>query len=167
MKEYSFILDRMLGRLVTWLRILGYDTLYIKDVRVIFKEEDDLLLFISKSCNRILVTRDRVLSQRAGRYELDHHYMRSDKVMEQMGELSLVFGIKLEPKMVRCSICNEIIRRADLCTDKRLLERDYVPKWMVEYGADFWICDRCDKVYWQGSHWDNMRMVLRELENKL
>ncbi|MDY6958619.1 MAG: Mut7-C RNAse domain-containing protein [Halobacteriota archaeon] len=167
MDEKKFVVDRMLGRLVTWLRILGYDTLYIKDVRFIFKEEDDLLLLISKSCNRILVTRDRALSQRARRYGLDYHYMRSDKVMEQLGELSLAYGMKLEPKMIRCSICNNVIRHADLCNDKRLLESDYVPKWMIEDGADFWICDRCGKVYWQGSHWDNMRRALRGLENKL
>ncbi|MDY6931726.1 MAG: Mut7-C RNAse domain-containing protein [Halobacteriota archaeon] len=113
-----FILDRMLGRLVTWLRILGYDTLYVKDLSVSFKEEDDLMLFISKMSSRILVTRDKVLSQRARRYGLNHYYMRSDKIMEQLSELSLVYDIKLEPKMMRCSICNEILRRADLLTDR-------------------------------------------------
>ncbi|MDY6931727.1 MAG: Mut7-C RNAse domain-containing protein [Halobacteriota archaeon] len=45
-----------------------------------------------------------------------------------------------------------------------LLRSDYVPRWMVEDEADFFICDHCGKVYWQGSHWDNIRRALMEPE---
>ncbi|MDY6965110.1 MAG: Mut7-C RNAse domain-containing protein [Halobacteriota archaeon] len=163
MNDRKFIVDRMLGRLVTWLRILGYDTLYIKDVKVNFKEEDDLLLIISKACDRILITRDRTLAQRAERYKLGYHYMKPDKVMEQLWELSAEYNIELEPKMMRCSVCNAIIRKVDNRTEIELLDKVYVPERMVEEGADFWVCRRCGRVYWQGSHWDNMRRELGKL----
>ena len=57
-----FITDRMLGKLTTWLRIFGYDVLYIGDLKI-DENEDNYLLNNHK--NRILLTKDRELHRRA------------------------------------------------------------------------------------------------------
>ncbi|MEJ2081418.1 MAG: Mut7-C RNAse domain-containing protein [Acidobacteriota bacterium] len=56
--EYRFFADAMLGTLARWLRILGYDTEYQRDV-----DDDDLV----RRCvaeGRIALTKDRRLVER-------------------------------------------------------------------------------------------------------
>ena len=56
----KFLADVMLGRLAKWLRILGYDTLYFRDM------DDQELIRRAVRDSRILLTRDRELSKRDG-----------------------------------------------------------------------------------------------------
>ena len=60
-REPRFIVDAMLGKLVTWLRLLGYDTVYAKDW------PDGRILETAAAESRILVTRDHGLYVRARR----------------------------------------------------------------------------------------------------
>ena len=52
-----FITDRMLGKLSTWLRILGYDTVYAADLEV-KGDEDRFIVTLAEREGRILLTRD-------------------------------------------------------------------------------------------------------------
>ena len=64
--ELRFIADSMLGRLATWLRILGYDTLYFRDA------DDGRLVTLARREERILFTRDtRLLARRRDRQPRD------------------------------------------------------------------------------------------------
>jgi len=54
-----FIVDAMLGKLATWLRLTGHDTFYSTKVH------DDELLQIALEQNRVLLTSDAILSRRA------------------------------------------------------------------------------------------------------
>ncbi|MCK4731564.1 MAG: hypothetical protein KAT65_03815 [Methanophagales archaeon] len=42
-------------------------------------------------------------------------------------------------------------------------EKSYVPKSKIGVW-DFWVCERCGRIYWEGSHWENMREKLRQLK---
>src|SRR5262245_30864134 len=53
-----FMADCMLGRLARWLRILGLDTAYDRNIR------DDALIARCRREGRVLLTRDRALSAR-------------------------------------------------------------------------------------------------------
>ena len=46
----SFVCDRMLGKLSKWLRMLGYDTIYIKELRLdyIIKMIEDGKFFLTR-----------------------------------------------------------------------------------------------------------------------
>ena len=55
----KFLSDAMHGRITRFLRILGYDTFYPFDM------DDSEILKIAKKENRIIITRDIQLSQRA------------------------------------------------------------------------------------------------------
>ncbi|GAI37423.1 unnamed protein product, partial [marine sediment metagenome] len=57
-EEIKFIADRMLGKLVKWLRILGFDTTYPSF-------DDDLsLILTARQESRILLTRNANLIKR-------------------------------------------------------------------------------------------------------
>ena len=57
-QEIKFIADCMLGKLVKWLRIFGYDTTYITC------STDSFLILSARKDNRILLTRDTHLIQK-------------------------------------------------------------------------------------------------------
>lgn len=83
-----FLADAMLGRLATWLRILGYDAEYSR-------AKDDVLLCRAREEGRILLTRDSGLLRRrsAGvRNPADQPppnlLVHSDHVMEQVRQVT-------------------------------------------------------------------------------
>jgi uncharacterized protein with PIN domain len=47
-----FVADAMLGRLARWMRFLGFDTLYYRDI------SDSRLIRIAREQNRLILTRD-------------------------------------------------------------------------------------------------------------
>ncbi|MHC1567781.1 MAG: Mut7-C RNAse domain-containing protein [Candidatus Syntropharchaeia archaeon] len=153
----KFLADTMLGKLATWLRILGYDVLYPS-------ADDNSLLSIAKEEGRILITRDKTLSIRANRLNIKNIRIKSDRVMEQLKELSLQYDIELEPKAERCSVCNSVIEKVE---DMNLLNKEYVPRRSVEEGRDFWICTGCGRVYWEGSHWKDIKKRLEMLKENM
>ncbi|QQG40096.1 MAG: DUF5615 family PIN-like protein [Candidatus Aenigmatarchaeota archaeon] len=53
-----FLADDMLGSLVRWLRMIGYDTVYSKSLDL----SDDEIVALAKKEGRTIVTRDRGLS---------------------------------------------------------------------------------------------------------
>ena len=60
MTEMKFMADVMLGRLAKWLRILGYDTAYIRNIR------DTELIRLSLAEFRMILTRDTRLIKKRG-----------------------------------------------------------------------------------------------------
>lgn len=185
------ITDRMLGRLSTWLRILGHDTVYAADTAIEKgrrEDEDNAIATFAASEARILLTRDKNLAAAARRRGVQCLQIKTDKVMEQLQELLRHnLSINLEPVPVRCSKCNALIRPVSEEEEENILilkeekkekkEKksyyNYVPTSMMRTGkgkekekgkSEFWICERCCRIYWEGSHWQNMRKQLRQLK---
>ncbi|MHC1679663.1 MAG: Mut7-C RNAse domain-containing protein [Methanomassiliicoccales archaeon] len=141
MPEPSFLLDGMLGSLARWLRIMGYDSEYLRD------EEDSSLLSILG--DRFLLTRDRQLAHRAGHRG---YYLESDDLDVQLSTVVERFDLRLDLERSRCTACNGPLDR---------VPKDQV-KEKVEEGTwnehqEFWMCRECGKVYWHGAHWKNIR----------
>ncbi len=157
-----FVTDRMLGKLSTWLRILGYDTVYAAD-----EDEDGAILTFAEREERILLTRDRDMIREANRRGIRCVHVRGDVVMDQLKEL-LQHGIdiNLEPVPWRCSVCNGVLRKVkDEGGDAILLAKSYVPKDRIGK-TEFWVCNRCGRIYWKGSHWLKMREQLKQIKNE-
>ncbi|MEM2120407.1 MAG: Mut7-C RNAse domain-containing protein, partial [Archaeoglobaceae archaeon] len=109
MVEIKFICDRMLGKLAVWLRISGYDTLYVGDFKI--EDEDEFLL--RNHTDRVLLTKDRTLflkSRKAGRRAF---LINSNDVADQMRELKDI-GVRFQIVMDRCSVCNELLRKPSI-----------------------------------------------------
>lgn len=137
------LLDAMLGKLATYLRMCGHDAAYALDRGV---ETDGRLLALAREERRRLVTRDVDLAARAE----DVVLLEARDVEAQLRELR-VAGIELElTEPTRCSRCN-----ADL---ERVPRDDPSP----EYAPDpteqpVWRCLECGQHFWEGSHWDDVR----------
>ena len=163
-----FVTDRMLGKLSTWLRVLGYDTVYAAEVNGKIgagnEDEDKALVALAEHETRILLTRDKNLALAAMKRGVQCVQIKTDDVMEQLKELLRhSININLEPVPVRCSECNARIRKIEEGEEDILREKNYVPASMIGKW-DFWVCERCGRIYWEGSHWRNMRERLKELK---
>jgi len=152
-KEIKFIADRMLGKLVKWLRILGFDTTYPSF-------DDDLsLILTARQESRILLTRDANLIKRQN--ICDFLFIKSDHWEEQL--LGIIKGLKLKNDLnskifSRCSLCNTPTKDID----KKEVE-NYVPPYVFLTQSKFVYCPSCKKYYWRGTHWQKMTVKIKKL----
>ena len=149
MNDQCFIADVMLGKLTKWLRVMGIDVVYDASVT------DDQLLRRAEQERRILLTRDRRLVQR--RAPIRRLLIVSDYYHEQVRQVVQTFG--LEPAIrvfTRCLRCNTCLRPV---TKGAMAGR--VPSYVYATQMTFKHCVACDRIYWAGTHRDNM---LRQLQ---
>jgi hypothetical protein len=155
----AFAIDQMLGELARWLRLLGYDTYYSKDL------SDDELIEHSKREDRVLVTCDQDLHSRAVRKGVRTLLLRPGSLVNRLALLAKVYGIELgvNPENSRCPVCNGEISKADDMT--KLVGR--VPPKVLSTNKQFWICSKCGQVYWIGGHWKNINRSVEEAKRLL
>jgi uncharacterized protein len=147
----NFVCDHMLGTLAKWLRFLGNDVAYPGPL------EDDALKAMVEREGRVLLTRDRELSGRAA----GALYVTSDDLDEQLLQVLVHFQLEGELSMTRCSLCNTPLREVP-----KAEVRGKVPDGVFERQEEFWRCDTCGRLYWQGSHWENMTARMRVIRAK-
>lgn len=146
----QLLVDGMLGKLATHLRMCGYDAAYALDRGV---EADDRLLAIAETEDRVLLTRDRQLAAQATGSIL----FESRDVRDQLRELHEAgYEITLASPPARCGHCNGRLDAvpADDPTPPS------VPDPAVE---SIWQCRDCGQHFWQGSHWEDVRETLAGL----
>ncbi len=167
-ENLKFICDRMLGKLVTWLRIFGYDTLYAGDLE--FEDEnfgnskiDEDRVLVNKFKDRILLTKDRELYRLAKKSGRAAILITSDQVLTQIKQLVATLGVKTEPVMNRCSVCNTVLRKPSKDEILEFMKKEGI-KEDLEKKYDLWYCEKCKKLYWMGSHWKNMKRFIDELK---
>jgi len=141
-----FVADAMLGKLVTYMRMAGYDVVYAPDEDAV---EDEEVARLARAEGRTLITRDVELAE-----STDGLLVESKQVEEQIRELAdMGFSFELtEPS--RCSVCNGTLTEVDDTEAS-----DDVPDDIDRA----WRCDDCGKTYWKGSHWDNVRETFESL----
>jgi len=136
----------MLGTLAKWLRIFGFDTFYANaDI------SDDDLFGIAKKENRVLITRDKELIQKARRENLKTVEIKTVDLDEQLTQVLSDVDVDKNTVLSRCTICNGILE--DI---KKNDVKDRVPEKVFSNNDVFWFCPGCNKVYWKGSHYDKM-----------
>jgi uncharacterized protein with PIN domain len=142
----------MLGTLGRYLRFMGYDTLSANDMTPGNPKEDSLLLGIAMREGRVLLTRDRELARRGGDKAF---FICPTGIIPQLQDLVNLGLVKPRLAMNRCSLCNEKLR---LAHKREIQSTCYVPEQRDNY-TFFW-CVHCRKLYWAGSH-------AQDLENRL
>lgn len=148
-----FILDSMLGDIARWLRMLGHDTLYSKNY------EDWKILRIAEKEDRVIVTRDSGLFRRARMKGLKAVLVEPGRTEDVIAEIALRTGIDLrfDPSRTRCPYCNTqlvVIPKAEALS--------FLPAKVVSTYDKFWKCPKCNRIYWQGTHWKTIREVLEK-----
>jgi uncharacterized protein with PIN domain len=145
-----FVVDGMLGKLAKWLKILGFDTLFLPD-------EDDRILAAARSEGRTILSRYRELVRRADRHPalLIESTRWPDQVRQVLGRYDL-WG-EARP-FTRCLECNAVLKPLSRDNAARL-----VPPHVFEKSASFLLCAQCGRFYWAGTHHDAMEATIREL----
>ncbi len=157
--EPRFLTDRMLGTLTRYLRFMGYDTKSASTLAGGDNREDTSLLKIALSEGRILLTRDRELARRGGEHAI---WISSEEVIDQVRQLALLGLITPEIRMSRCSLCNGLLRPA---RRHEVEAADYAPQGVT--GLAYYWCPGCRKLYWMGSHGDDLMRRLGRLRESL
>jgi uncharacterized protein with PIN domain len=139
--ETRFIADVMLGKLATWLRLLGCDVEYLPAI-----SDEDLVEMAFRS-GRMILTRDLQLIRR--RKARDNHFLvQCDSYKDQLRQVVERFSIDpLGRILTRCLRCNESLKGID-----RSAVRERVPLYVYETQNDFKTCGCCGRIYWKGTH---------------
>lgn len=140
-----FLVDENAARLARWLRLLGYDTLYLpgaSDAALVQRAADE---------GRVLLTRDRGIAARRpiARGEVRAILLASDQTWGQLEQV--VRACDLDPHgapFTRCASCNGLLE--DVSPDEA---RAHVPPFVAATQRRFTRCPACGRFYWRGTHW--------------
>jgi hypothetical protein len=149
----KFILTKELGRLARWMRILGFDTIYFKSDNI------GTLIVEALRDKRIIITRRK---QKIEGLEKQMIVIKGTELKEQLKEVVKKLNLKVEEEKMftRCTICNQILEEVEKEEIK-----DLVPEYVYNTQEFFMKCGQCKRIYWQGSHWGNVKEVIAKLLN--
>lgn len=140
-----FILDVNLGKLAKRMRLLGFDSVYRNNFL------DAEVADIAAHEQRIVLTRDRRLLYLK---QIDHGYwvraVNIDRQLDEVLERYNLYGL-IRP-FARCLVCNGVLKAVPKAEVLHRLEE----KTRLYYES-FYRCVCCQRIYWEGSHIENMR----------
>jgi uncharacterized protein with PIN domain len=138
--RYTFIADAMLGRLARWMRFLGFDTLYFKDIK------DSRLIRIAREQDRCILTKDTRLIKIKG---INNYLLvKANDSFHQLIEVIDTLKLNQFNPLSRCVTCNGLLERVMNKQDIK----DSVPEFIFLNMNFFLKCTECGKIYWEGSH---------------
>ncbi|MFB0564464.1 MAG: Mut7-C RNAse domain-containing protein [Candidatus Aminicenantaceae bacterium] len=150
----KFIVDCMLGRLAKWLKILGFDVTYFKKIG------DQELLSLAQREGRILLTRDNGLIEKAKGIEflfIDSENWKH-QVEQVLGDFSLWGMVRPYSRCIECNI--------ELKDLSKKAAKNLVSSFVYERAESFALCPRCGRVFWQGTHFQDMKFKIDDILRK-
>jgi len=154
-----FIIDSMLGNLARKLRLLGYDSTYFPSI------DDKKLINIAKNQRRVLVTKDRQLINAAKKQDIDAVCIQGDNEIEQIAQINSIIKlnkIEITTSNSRCGFCNNMLESIE-----KYRVTGKIPDGVLERFEEFWICKKCNKIYWEGSHFEKLQKFVTQLNDRL
>ena len=147
-----FLVDKTVGRLARWLRVLGYDAAWVPSA-----SPPDLLRRAREE-SRILLTRDTLLVRRrdVNRGVVRAVLVRHDLLVDQLCQLRDELGLRPRGDP-RCMVCNGALQ-----TIEREAVQDRVLPYVAATETDFRHCPACDRVTWPATHWQRMMRTLEQ-----
>jgi uncharacterized protein with PIN domain len=145
----KFLCDDNLGKLASYLRILGFDTHFDEDI------DDATLLKIASAEKRLLLSRDTKLSSRTHPYGF--LLIEDDAPLRQLNLVVTELDLKIDPENLfdRCSKCNRVCETVD----KDMISEEVFP-FILKTQDIIKQCLSCGRYYWKGSHY---KEILRKL----
>ncbi|MBW1867151.1 MAG: Mut7-C RNAse domain-containing protein, partial [Deltaproteobacteria bacterium] len=141
-----FVADVNVGKLAKLLLTLGFDTEYSNGF------SDDTVAEIAFRNKRVVLTRDTSLLKR--KKVIFAKRIRQERPKSQLKEVLEYFGLDKGPFefLSRCTTCNRKLQPIQKQTIVHRLE----PKTRKYYDT-FKICPGCCRIFWQGSHYEDMK----------
>ena len=144
----TFAVDMNVGKLATLLRMAGFDTFYRNDI------SDPELVEVAGREKRILLSKDTDLLKRKG--VVFGYLVREIQPERQLAEIVQLFGIKEQFKpLSRCLRCNGLLQ--PVAKEEIIAQLEPLTQ---KYYDFFRRCLGCGKIYWPGTHRDQMLLVL-------
>lgn len=148
----DFHCDAGLGGLARLLRAAGYDAAFWPGV------DDDELLQTVLSSDAILLTNDTRLMHRGVIVRGVVPAMLVPIALDKRGQFEHVMGrLQLPLQSPRCMACG-----GHLLPVEKESVRDRIPPRTYPWRDDYFLCGRCGKLYWQGTHWEQIRRCLQD-----
>ena len=152
--DFMFVCDAGLGGLARWLRAAGYEAAWNPDIG------DAELLREAQHSGAMILTTDSLLLERRLLRDGVIPALWLPPILTVFEQLTLVFQeLGLTAREPRCMSCGGELRRVE----KESMRERIPPKtwrWVDEY----FLCARCDKLFWYGTHWQRIQNRLRQLD---
>ncbi len=143
----KFVVDAMFGTLAKWLRILGFDTIFARDLA------DNEIMALAHREGRVLITRDKELARRSD----NSLFLNSDVLDEQIAQVLEKYPADEGRTLTRCLECNGLLVPVEKAEVRN------VPDGVLEREDEFHKCPDCGRFYWPATHWENMMERIAEL----
>lgn len=143
-----FVCDVMLGKLAKYLRLLGLDAVYLRDISQLksMSESEKPCIFITRRAKFIGCQRTLTIHSESARKQ----------VTELKDHLKpLIERSKVLNRCIECNVLLEEVDRADV--------EHRVPEFVYHHYKRFKKCPSCKRIYWEGSHAKHMNDLLKEL----
>jgi len=156
--EIKLIADNNVGKLARWLRLIGYDTILLK------QKDDAQMIKIALGQNRVVVTKDAQFMKRrlVTNGTLKTVHIEQDDPVLQVQEV--VKTLSLDYHFKPFSLCLEC-NRALIARGKDEV-RNLVPTHVFETQTQYTQCPTCQRIYWPGTHWQAMSKKLQDLQGE-
>ena len=143
----KFLCDSMFGKLSKMLRMAGYDALYAQSY------ERFGMVETAVAENRVIITGDDriILVPRL------LFFTREKDPLTQLKITRKKFNLTAENAFTRCIFCNAVLEK----TTKDSVN-GIVPKQVYALFFSFTRCPKCGRIFWHGTHWEKMKIKLKE-----
>ena len=151
LRRSRFIADINLRKLAKYMRVLGFDLYF--DVNLARRE----IIEISRREHRIILTGDRkLLKFKDVRHGM---FVRPGTTVQQVRRIIADLDIhdRVDP-FTRCLLCNSLLEGV---AKQDILDR--IPPKTRTYCDAYARCPSCDRIYWQGTHFQHMNVVVKEI----
>jgi uncharacterized protein with PIN domain len=148
----SFLCDPSLGGLARWLRAAGYEAL-VDDATPGHRLPDEALRH-----HRVLLTTaaEALLRRIVVDGSLVVVWVPSALTMKE--QLKMVLrDLGLELRESRCMACGGLLAPR---TRDEVFPR--IPPRTARWLDEYFVCAGCDRLFWQGTHWERIAQTLRE-----
>lgn len=153
-----FLVDAMLGNIAKKLRLLGFDSEYLSDI------DDSELIKKAKNEHRVIISRDRDLTNKANKDGVLSVFISKENEIEQFLEILKAIPLKfneISGDTARCTKCNSVtlpISKSEI--------RNKIPQGVLEYNDEFWKCENCNQIYWNGTHIKNLQEFVTNIKSQ-
>jgi len=147
----------MLGSLARKLRIFGFDTLYIKTGR------DEEIISLGIEQGRVILTCDNDMYNRILKAGARGILLNCSNDVENIANILFNYHVLLgqfAAAKSRCSACNGSLRERYPAEVK-----EEIPFNVFNSHEQFFQCKKCDKLFWEGSHFLHLRSLAIRVDN--
>lgn len=146
-----FVCDPSLGGLARWLRAAGYEARWRLEAT-----REQLLPEAAESGAIFLTSEHEILERRRVRRD-DPRTLLVPTSLRRGEQLALVLQTLelplLAPRCMRCGGALRVVEKAAV--------RERIPPRTAGWLDAYFVCEECDQLFWEGTHWQRIRERLR------